>query len=391
LLLDVTRLVWRRWNGRRPTGIDRVCLAYLEHFGSRAQAVVQHPRYRRILDVESSRALFELLREPPKHFRTALIGGALRRLGGRSYEARNRIYLNIGHTGLDRDGLSQWVRETGVRPIYFVHDLIPLTHPLFCRAGEAERHARRMRTVLSTASGVIGNSQATLDELAHFAERENLPFPRTVAAWLGATLVKRAPPRPTQRPTFVVLGTIEARKNHLLLLRIWSQLIERLGNQTPRLLIIGQRGWEADEVFRILDHDRSLHGHVVELSHCSDEDTAQHLASARALLFPSEAEGYGLPLVEALALGTPVIATDLQAFREIGQGIPLLLSPGNEAAWERAILDYSQPTSAARAEQLHRLRAFRTPTWAGHFRIVEEWLASIDSGPGDPGSIRSAS
>ena len=320
-----------------------------------------------------------------------MIGGALRRLGGRTCEARNRIYLNIGHTGLDRDGLTQWVRDTGVCPVYFVHDLIPLTHPEFCRGGEAERHARRMRTVLSTATGVIGNSQATLDELAHFAEQENLASPRSVAAWLGTALIERSPPPVTERPTFVVLGTIEARKNHLLLLRIWSRLVERLGNGTPRLLIIGQRGWEADEVFRILDENRSLRGHVVELNHCSDEETARHLASARALLFPSEAEGYGLPLVEALALGTPVIGTDLKAFREIGQGIPLLLEPGNEAMWESAILDFSQPSSAARAEQLHRLSRFRAPTWHDHFQIVEQWLAMVDSGRSDQGSIRSES
>ena len=366
-------------------------MAYLEHFGPQAQAVLQHPRYRRILDVESSKRLFKLLREPPKRFRTALVSGALRRLGGRRCEARNRIYLNIGHTGLDRDGLSQWVRDTGVRPVYFVHDLIPLTHPEFCRAGEAERHARRMRTVLSTASGVIGNSHATLDELVHFAEREGLPSPRSVAAWLGTTLVECSPSRATERPTFVVLGTIEARKNHLLIWRIWSRLIERLGNQTPRLLIIGQRGWEADEVFRILDEDRSLHGHVIELNNCSDEDTARHLASSRALLFPSQAEGYGLPLVEALALGVPVIASDLPAFREIGQGIPMFLDPEDEASWERTILDFSQPTSVARAAQLHRLSGFRAPTWNDHFQIVEQWLASMDSSRSDQESIRSAS
>jgi hypothetical protein len=54
LLLDVTRLIWRRWAGGRPTGIDRVCLAYLDHFGSAAQAVIQHPRLRRIMDGRSS-------------------------------------------------------------------------------------------------------------------------------------------------------------------------------------------------------------------------------------------------------------------------------------------------------------------------------------------------
>jgi len=322
--------------------------------------------------------LFDLVRDPPRRFRTALVSGALKQLGRRACDGRGRLYLNIGHTGLDKDGFSRWVSNSGVRPVYFVHDLIPLTHPEFCRAGEAERHARRMQAVLSTATGVIGNSQATLDDLAGFADEQGLPFPPSVAAWLGTPSMEPMPGQLAERPSFVMLGTIEARKNHLMLLQVWSRLVSQLGDQAPRLLIIGQRGWEAEEVFRILDDDPNLRGHVVELKRCPDKEVASHLTTARALLFPSKAEGYGLPLVEALALGVPVIASDLPAFREIGQGIPLFLDPEDEASWEKAILDFSRPTSAARAGQLHRLSHWRAPTWDDHFRIVEEWLATID-------------
>src|ERR1044071_168682 len=82
-LLDVTRLIWRRWRGRYPTGIDRVCLAYLRHFGPRAQAVVQHDRFRRILDRETSQELFALLDSASPWFKPRLIAGAVKRLGRR--------------------------------------------------------------------------------------------------------------------------------------------------------------------------------------------------------------------------------------------------------------------------------------------------------------------
>ena len=390
LLLDVTRLIWRRWDGRRPTGVDRVCLAYLEHFADQAQAVVQHPRFRRIFDRRSSSELFQLLREPPESFRRALVGRALRRLGGRSCGSDGRLYLNIGHTGLDSEGFRAWLRKSGVRPIYFVHDLIPITHPQFCRAGEAEIHRERMRTVLKTGSGVICNSRTTLDALTQFADEEALPVPPAVAAWLGCTaLSASAPDLPAaERPTFVALGTIEGRKNHLLLLEIWSRLVARLGADAPRLLIIGQRGWQAEGVFEILDRDETLHGHVFELGNCSDQELARHLLTSRAALFPSNAEGFGLPLVEALSIGVPVIASDLPAFHEIGQGVPLLISPADAGAWEAAILDYARPESAARAAQLERIQSFRRFDWAMHFRIVEQWLTSLGSGAAAPSSIR---
>lgn len=378
ILLDVTRLAWRRWAGRHPTGIDRVCLAYLRHFGDRAQAVLHHRRFRRIFDREASARLFQLLAEPPANFRAAFVRECARQLLPVERAGGGRLYLNIGHTGLDRDGFRSWVEKADVRPVYFVHDLIPLTHPHFCRVGEALRHRSRMRTVLGTAAGVIANSQATIDELADFADRNGLPFPPSLAAWLGSSPFAR--PARVDEPslsTFVALGTIEARKNHLLLLRIWSKLAASLGERAPRLLIIGQRGWEADEVFRILDEDSTLRGHVVEINGASDADIASRLASSRALLFPSNAEGYGLPLVEALGLGVPVIASDLPVFREIGQGVPLLLDPADESGWEAAILDYARPESAARAAQVARMKAFQPPNWPDHFRAVDAWLPTL--------------
>jgi len=232
--------------------------------------------------------------------------------------------------------------------------------------------------VLTTAAGVIGNSQATLDDLAIFARSEGLPQPPSLAAWLGVEALP-APERPPvpNRPTFVVVGTIEARKNHLMLLQLWSRLIDRLRPDTPQLIIIGQRGWEADDVFALLDGNDKLRGHVIELNHCTDDELAGYLASARALLFPSLVEGYGLPLFEALGMGVPAIASDLPVFREIADAIPDYLRADDSAAWEAAIIDYARPDSVARAAQLQRISDFHAPTWRGHFSAVEDWLATL--------------
>jgi glycosyltransferase involved in cell wall biosynthesis len=297
---------------------------------------------------------------------------------GRKHRANGRFYLNIGHTGLDDPGFEKWIGGADVRPIYLVHDLIPITHPEYCRAGEQGRHERRMRTVLSTATGVIGNSQATIDELVAFSLAEGLDIPSAVAAWLGtaAPSPHRAKNDP-DRPTFVVLGTIEARKNHLMLLQLWKRLIEGLGPKAPRLLIIGQRGWECADVFDLLDRDESLRSAVKELGDCGDEAMRGHLASARALLFPSLAEGYGLPLVEALQVGTPVIASNLPVFREIGQGVPEFLDPRDGRGWEQAILSYAEDRGSRRTAQLSRMERFRASSWEDHFAKIDSWLAGL--------------
>lgn len=378
LLFDATRLVWRRWAGRQPTGIDRVCLAYLEHFGPDAQAVIQHRRYRRILDRKTSTALFGLLAHPPARFRAELVRGALRFGTWSDCPGKGRLYLNIGHTGLDDRGLRGWIATAGVRPVYFVHDLIPIAHPEYCRAGEEQRHRSRMRTVLETATGVIGNSEATLDELGAFGRAQSLPSPPAVAAWLGTTPLPRTDTGDTSdRPTFVTLGTIEGRKNHLLLLQVWTRLVRRFGPKSPLLLVIGQRGWESEQAVDLLDRSAVLKDSVVEIARCDDETLAAHLAGARALLFPSLAEGFGMPLMEALQVGSPVVASDLPVFREIGQGIPELLDPLDAPAWERSIQDYADEEGVRRKAQLDRLKHFRAPTWEDHFAKVGPLLAAL--------------
>ena len=186
-LLDVSRLVWRVWRGRLPTGIDRVCQAYVKHFGARSQAVVQRRGLHFVLSPADSDRLFQLLlaKEPVRRsLMTFAVGASLRTLA--TSPRPGSIYLNVGHTGLNEPSLPEWIARHRFRAVYLIHDLIPLTHPQFCRDGEAEKHKLRMNNVLASAAGVIGNSQATVDDLADFADKQQHSMPPSVIAWLGA-------------------------------------------------------------------------------------------------------------------------------------------------------------------------------------------------------------
>ena len=287
------------------------------------------------------------------------------------------LYLNVGHTGLNQGALPRWIKRHQVKAVYLLHDLIPLSHPQYCRPGEAARHEQRMLNALTSASGIIANSQATLCELSRFASEKGRAMPAATVAWIsGPDLPAQVVPRSQPRPYFVTLGTIEARKNHILLLSVWESLVAGLGEAAPDLVIIGQRGWEAEEVTALLDDPQSLEGHVRELGRCDDDDLAAWLAGARALLMPSFAEGFGLPVIEALELGTPVIATDLPVYREIVGDIPTYLDPVDQAAWEQAIGDFTGD-SPERKRQLRAVQDYRPPDWPTHFEKVEAWLQRI--------------
>jgi len=381
LLIDISRLMGRTGNGRLPTGVDRVCLAYLSHFGPKAQAVLQAWGWRRIMPYRESQELFRLLLENGPHFlrdaRLALTRAYLPPWP--SQDGAGRISINPGHSSLDDLGMPPWMRRTRQRPVFVLHDLIPLTNPEYCRAGERERHAARLDGLLRSGAGLVANSQATLDELLAFARDRSLPVPPAVAAPLAPAALPDAAGTtpPLAEPYFVMVGTIEPRKNHLLLLHLWRDFSRRFGDRAPRLVVIGQRGWECEQVVDMLERCEGLRGLVHERSGCSDLDLARYLRHARALLFPSFAEGYGMPLVEALALGTPAIASTLPVFREVAGDVPDYLDPLDGPGWAQAILDYAEVDSPRRAAQMQRMAGFRTPTWQRHFELVESLLERL--------------
>jgi glycosyltransferase involved in cell wall biosynthesis len=380
ILLDVSRSIWRASTGRRPTGVDRVCLSYVAHYRARAQAVVQYKGFRRILSPAASTALFDLLLDDAPDFRARLIRRMARYLPevARSRSGNGRPYLNVGHTGLNDPAFRKWIDGADVAPIYMVHDLIPITHPEYARPGEAERHERRMTIVLETAAGIIGNSGATLGSLKSWGSVHQMPSPPALAIWLGtAVLSAETGQQPAEQPYFVTLGTIEGRKNHLLLLNLWRDWVERGRTSIPKLMIVGQRGWAAEQTLAMLDRCPSLKSHVVELPNCDDATLTNLIGNARALVFPSFVEGYGMPLAEALAAGVPVIASDLPVFREIAGSVPTYCDPTDSKSWGDAIMAYTPTDSAIRAKQCAAMSGYTAPTWLEHFEKLDLWLVEL--------------
>lgn len=378
-LLDCTRIVAHRWSDRTPTGIDRVCEAYRTHFAPRAQAVVQLRGRARMLTCSQSDSLFAMLENPRTGFRRRFAGlAATIGAGGRkAVDADGAIYLNVSHTDFDLDRHLGWVRQSRVKPVYLVHDLIPIEHPQWTTPHKARRHAGRVRSALQAAYGIITNSHATARALGAFADAQGMIPPPILSAPLGAPELPIPDRFEQKRPAhFVCVSTIEQRKNHILLLDVWQRLIARRGDAAPRLVLIGRWGIGSYDVRRRLLADPQLRRFVSVLSDCADAEVARHLRSATALLAPSQAEGFGLTVVEAMRIGVPVIASDLPVFRETGGDIPTYLDPTAPDAWLTQICEFSGD-GRERQRQLVALKDYRAPEWCDHFTLVENWLEGL--------------
>jgi len=394
VILDISRLLSRAFHPT-PTGIDRVEYVYarelLERMPDRLAFAAVHPAggyYGRLKDG----AVRQFLAFTAVRWRNA---GATDSKEGRAAIIRHlialrprpvpraqgpRVYLQVSPHHLDdQEQVGAILRAEGAKFVTLVHDVIPLSHPEFARPQGAAEHRKRLASVDSFASGIIGNSQATIDALAPHLKR-GLEGRAVRVAHFGSDPVEPAGAtghKIPDRPYFIYISTIEPRKNHLLLLNVWRRLVEQMGNAAPVLVLVGRRGWENENVVDMLERGAILRGHVIEAGQVSDSEMQALTRHARAMLMPSFVEGFGMPVVEALTAGVPVICSDIVAHREVGGGAPDYLDPLDGIGWMRAIRSYSREGSPERAAQMERIALWSPPTWRDYFDIVEDILAEV--------------
>lgn len=210
------------------------------------------------------------------------------------------------------------LRARGVRISAVLYDLIPLTHPQFVQ--RPHDPAAWFDWVSRHADQVLGISRYVEGTL-----RERWPVRRWTTGHflLGADFRPGPPPAPSpplrsalEGPCFLMVGTIEPRKGHAEVLQAF-QLLWASGSPA-RLLVIGRVGWMVDDLVRAMRSSPELGRRLHLLTEAGDGDLAAAYHGAVALIAASRVEGFGLPVVEALRVGLPVLAADIPVFREVG-------------------------------------------------------------------------
>ncbi len=284
---------------------------------------------------------------------------------------------------VDLSGELERARAAGAEVWIVVNDLIPVLHPDLAPEGTPILMDKWLRRVVPFASGMLGISGTVARDLADHLARMRLPAPPSIDHfYLGAGLdavhtsaaaldaIAKACIDPGAG-VYLTVGTVEPRKNHALLLdtfeHLWADGID------ARLLIFGRLGWRSDALARRMREHVQSGRLLVWFEAGTDAELDYAYRHVSALIFASRCEGFGLPLVEAMHYGLPVLASDIDVFREIGADYPTYFSLDDPRALDSVLrqrLELVASTTPGRAPAREWL------SWADSARMLLEKVTS---------------
>lgn len=217
------------------------------------------------------------------------------------------------------------LKRQGARIVAHIYDIISITHPQYCLQRGVYNFMDFIGAHLQYADEIIVNAYATVDEMQKLADKVGVQLPLCHVVPLGADFGKKEIIEDGQvsarlvtivkdRPYILMVGTIEPRKNHKLLVEAYDKGLKEMGYN---IIMAGYMGWDMDEFAQKLHIHPDYNQRIFHLEGLDDKSITYLYQNAKCLAFCSYTEGFGLPLIEAVMRGTPVIASDIPVSREI--------------------------------------------------------------------------
>lgn len=259
-----------------------------------------------------------------------------------------------------------------------IHDTIPLAHPEWLGYRLPRLKNRLWQRSTHWAHHVITISESSRRDIVHYLgiEPDRISvMPQGVdARWFVQpdTQQRRAVLHRYALPDeyFLFVGTLQPRKNIALLLRAFHNLPVHEQRRCP-LVLVGRYGWGCPELHDALRAGRYPNVHW--LQYVPDHDLPVLTHAATALLFSSLYEGFGLPIVEAFAAATPVVASNASSIPEVAGDAALLIDPADRDAWSHAmhrVLHDVRLREELRQRGRERAQRFQWPTAIEHLHAI---------------------
>lgn len=391
IVFDVSDLVHYFRNARLPTGIQRVQIEVIRNAlrDNREQSV----KVCAFLDgrdewVEIPKAMFLLLcrlslESGDRNASEWVAATTKLRLGTTMSDAmtfsRGAFLVNLG-TSWWLQNYFLYVRQAkaayGIHYVPFVHDLIPVKASEHCTRELTQDFITWAMGAFEHADYFFVNSQATkIDLLDVAATLGHIVDPdKVVVIHLDADFRKPVAVPLTEkalagwgigRSDFVLfVSTVESRKNHIGAFDAWINLIRKYGaRRVPKLVCVGNKGWLNDAVYARLAANEGLRDRVIMLSGLSDAELELLYRSCAFTLYPSNYEGWGLPVTESLCYGKVPLISDSSSLPEAGGDFAVYFEAGSTArlTTELEKLAFDKTFRSEKEEQIRR--GFSPRSW----------------------------
>lgn len=285
------------------------------------------------------------------------------------------------------------MRKAGVSACFVVHDILPLRRPEWSIEGVQREFpvwlsclAQHADKLVCVSASVAEDVKSWIAENAHWVKTN--PLLQISNFHLGADLDASVPStglpnnaaellsKMEAEPSFIMVGTMEPRKGHAQTLAAFEELWRQ--GKDYNLFIVGKQGWNVDNLCERMRHHPQLNNRLFWLQNISDEFLSLLYSRSRALIFASQGEGFGLPLIEAAQKKLPVIIRDIPVFREIAQEHAFYFSGESSEDLSKAIeewLQLYQANTYPRSENINWL------TWkqSAEFLLKSLPIIKVDS------------
>jgi glycosyltransferase involved in cell wall biosynthesis len=277
--------------------------------------------------------------------------------------------------------VSDYCTLHGLRFALLVYDIIPLRRPEWVDHRLQNAFREWFHSVVPLADAVMAISHATAQDVERYASETSfgLRVPvQTIPLGTGfgqSALPVRTRRLPPRRSFALIVSTIEARKNHLLLLRIWRELTETMPLESiPKLVFAGRVGWLVADLMQQLKNTDWLNGKIVLIDSPSDSELETLYDDCMFTLYPSFYEGWGLPVTESMVHGAPCISSNRTSLPEAGGDLARYFDPDHLAEAVRIVREVIENPEALQAWRERVTRDFKPIPWTDSARAIIEKL-----------------
>lgn len=246
---------------------------------------------------------------------------------------------------------SQFFREQGIKCYAVLYDLLPLQFPKYFERKTADSYHDYIVEMIENYDGILSDSKAVSDDLIKYCQDKIIGIKHSVKIGYfhlgqnsftkikgdcGNIIIKSFFEK--ESPVFFMLGTIEPRKGHEIVLRAFEDMWKQ--GKEYKLCIMGHMGWNMDKFVEKLKNHSEQKKRLIFIEAASDNEVAYAYRNSAALIQASAGEGFGLPLIEAGQYNLPILCSDIPVFHEVTKDNALFFNRDQEVSIQKVVEEF---------------------------------------------------